>query len=178
MATKILNEDSAADWAVKQNTGKGEHTASCQNQVPLNKQPRMDDAVEELAVEEPHEIKAYNQQWCRFGSGGALARGFGYTQTRAAIIKQSCQMKHTENAWGIPTLGGVRLLEKFSDSKTEKESRNYYLSKEHKLSAGLVYPKLLKISDTCPETFSAIEMDYIRLDKRTKNMIPIYHLKF
>ena len=84
LATKILNEDSAADWVVKQNTGKGEHTAFCQNQVPLNKRPRMDDAVEELA--KTHEIKAYNQQWCRFGPGGALARDFRYTQTRAAII--------------------------------------------------------------------------------------------
>jgi hypothetical protein len=75
---------------------------------------------------------------------------------------------------GLPILGGVQLHENISDSKNERKSRNYYLSKEYKLSAGLVDPKLLKISDTCPETFSAIEMDYKFLDQRTQNMIPIY----
>jgi hypothetical protein len=69
--------------------------------------------------------------------------------------------------------GGARLLEKISDSKNEKKSKNYYLSKLYKAAEGEVDPSFLIIQDTCSETLTAFDMKYIHLDRRTIRLNPI-----
>ena len=98
---------------------------------------------------------------CRFGPGQPLARAFRHEQTRTAIIQKTCQIQHVENAWNMNKSGGARLLEKISDSKNEKKSRNYYLSKLFKAGEGEVDPT---VQDTYFEIFTALDMKYIHLD--------------
>ena len=82
----ILDTNSGEDWTVKLDSGKNDHSEFCLNQVPLPKRPRMEDIAEEIAT--AVEIKAYNQQWSRFGPGQSLCRAFRHTHTRAAIINK------------------------------------------------------------------------------------------
>ena len=90
--------------------------------MPLAKRPRMEDIIEENST--PAEIQAYNRQWPRFGPGAALGRAFRFTQTRSAITQKTCLIKHVVNAWQMNKKGGDRLLEKISDTKNEKLSKN------------------------------------------------------
>jgi hypothetical protein len=55
-----------------------------------------------------------------------------------------------------------------------KESRNYYLSKLYKAADGEIDPSFSIAENICSETLTAVDMKYIQLDRRTKNMIPIY----
>ena len=166
-----LNEFSQKDWMFKNGSSIGEHVFFCTNQVDLAKRPRMEDIVEIRST--PAQIKAHKQQWCRFDKGQPLARAFRFEHTRSAVIQQTCQIKHVENAWEMTDLGGARLLELISDTKNEKRSRNYYINK-NSVTAEEVNPKFLHISDTCPLTLTAIKMDFIHLDQKSTNMTPIY----
>ena len=54
------------------------------------------------------------------------------------------------------------------NSKNEKKSRNYYLSKLFKAGEGEVDPSFLTVQDTCSETFTALDMKYIHLSVEQK----------
>ena len=154
-----LNKKSGQDWSIKPDSCKGDHSVYCTVQLPLAKRPRMEDIDEDSSTSV--QIRKHNRQWCRFGPGAPLARAFRHEQTRTAIIQKTCQILHVENAWNMTKSGGARLLEKISDSKNEKKSRNYYLSKLYKAGEGEVDPSFLIVQDTCSETLTAFDMKYI-----------------
>ena len=167
-----LNTKSAEDLEVKYESGKFDHCDFCKNQVPLSKRPIMEEIVEQNST--PAQIQAWNQQWPRFGPGGALGRAFQFEQTRLPIIHQKCQIQHVETAWEMHKKGGARLLEKISDTRNEKKSKDYFLGKDFKSSSAQVDPSYLTVFDTCPDTLTFNSLNYIHLNLKTKNMTPIF----
>ena len=111
------------DWSVVENSGTGEHTEYCCNQVA-----RRDRVYDQNILHHgtPAEIRKEKAKYPRLGPFGGFNRGYRTTHTDLAKSSQRLETGTVEKQWSVDVNHGAQFLPMVVSMIAEKKSAYYH----------------------------------------------------